>query len=108
MLFNMGGTAMTITMLDHAPATRVEADPKSIPDEPEYLTGFIETARLLGLRLAGYEAWAAGVCALVAVACVAGVTWAMVALIAPTIEVVVPTGCGSSIDCAMQTVRMLP
>jgi hypothetical protein len=34
-----------------------------------------------------------------------GVTWVVVALMAPAIEVVVPTGCGS-IDCSLQTVLM--
>jgi hypothetical protein len=105
MMFNMGGAAMTIVPVDRLPATRVEADPKSFPDDLEYLTGFVETARLLGLRLAGYEAWAAGICALVAVGCLVGVTWVVVALMAPAIEVVVPTGCGS-IDCSLQTVLM--
>jgi hypothetical protein len=80
----------------------VEADPKSLPDDWEYLTGFVETAKLLGLRLAGYEAWAAGICALVAL----GVTLVAIWPIAPAIEVVVPTGCGSSIDSARQTLRL--
>ena len=96
---------MTMVPVDRMPATGVETDPKSFPDDLEYLVGFIETARHLGLRLAGYRAWAAGICALVAVGCVVGVTRVVVALMAPAIDVIVPTGCGS-IDCSLQTVLM--
>jgi hypothetical protein len=100
---------MTIVAVDQVPAT------KAMP-EVEYLTGFIEAVRLLGLRLAGYEAWAAGVCALVAVGCLVGVTWLAVTFIAPAlvtpaldaaaIHTLVPAGCGSPIDCALRTIPM--
>jgi hypothetical protein len=116
MPFNMGGAAMTIVAINQMPATSVEPDRTSFPDEPGYLTGFIEAVRLLGLRLAGYEAWAAGVCALAAVGCLVGVTWLAVAFIAPAlvapaldaaaIHALVPAGCGSSIDCALRTIPM--
>jgi hypothetical protein len=114
MPFNMGGAAMTIVAVDQVPATSAVSDRKSFPDEVEYLTGFVETARLLGLRLAGYEAWAAGICALVAVGCLVGVTWLAITFIAPALvapaldthalHALVPTGCGSSIDCALRTI----
>ena len=99
--------AMTIFPVDRVPATglETETDPTRFPDDLEYLIGFIETARLLGLRLPGYGAWAAGICALVAVGCIVGVTRVVVALMAPAIDVIVPTGCGS-IDCSLQTVFM--
>lgn len=98
---------MTIFPVDRVPATGVETetDPKSFPDDLEYLIGFIETARHLGLRLAAYGAWAAGFCALVAVGCVVGVIRVVVVLMAPAIDVIVPTGRGS-IDCSLQTVLM--
>ena len=96
---------MTIFPVDRVPAAGVEVDPQSFPDDREYLIGFIETARHLGLRLAGYGAWAAGICAFVAVGCIVGVTGVVVALMAPAIDVMVPTGCGS-IDCSLQTVFM--
>lgn len=105
---------MTIVAVDQMPATSAELDLKSFPDELEYRTGFIETARLLGQRLAGYEAWAAGISALVAVGCLVGVTWLAVtfiapalvdpALAAPALHGLVPTGCGSSIECALRTI----
>lgn len=100
---------MTIVAVDQVPAASAEPDRNRFRDEVEYLTGFIETARLLGLRLAGYRAWAAGICALVAVGCLVGVTWLAItfiapALVAPPFDAVVPTGCGSSIDCALQTI----
>jgi hypothetical protein len=108
MPFNMGGAAMTIVAVDQVPATSAVSDRKSFPDEVEYLTGFVETARLLGLRLAGYEAWAAGICALVAVGCLVGVTWLAITFIAPALvapaldtHALVPTGCGSSASSSL-------
>jgi hypothetical protein len=48
---------MTIVAVDRTPATGMGADPKSLRDDAEYLIiGFIEAARLVGLRLASYEA----------------------------------------------------
>ena len=99
---------MTMVVNDRTPATRPDAEANGFPDTPEQMTGFIESIRIAGLRLAGYEAWAAGVCALVAIGCLAGATRLAIALIGPTLDVVVPMHCGSSIDCAMQTMGMLP
>jgi hypothetical protein len=55
-------------------------------------------------------------CALVAVGCLVGVTWVAItlvapalvapALVAPAVAAFVPAGCQSSIECALQTVRM--
>ena len=98
---------MTVIAIENAPATRRDTDASGIPDTPEYLTGFIETIRSGGLRLAGYEAWAAAVCGLVAVACLVGVARLAIALINPVIEAVVPMNCTSSMDCALQTMGMM-
>src|SRR5438552_709012 len=98
---------MTMISIDGAPASRRD-DPSGFADEPEYMTGFIETVRSGALRLAGYEAWAAVICGLVAVACLVGLARLAFALINPAMEAVVPMNCGSSMDCALQTMGMLP
>lgn len=77
-------------------------------DAAELTTGLIERVRLAGLRLAGFEAWAAGACALAAVGILFGLGHLAVALINPAMEAVVPVHCGTSIDCAMQTLGLLP
>jgi hypothetical protein len=99
---------MTMIAIENAPATRREADASGISETPEYMTGFIETIRSGGLRLAGYEAWAAMICGLVSVAGLVGVARLAVVLLNPVIEAVVPMNCASSIDCALQTMGMVP
>jgi hypothetical protein len=93
---------------ERAHVVRSRSGLHDLPDAPEYLTGFIESVRRGGLRLAGYEAWAAVACGLIAVACLVGAARLAVALINPIMNAVVPMNCGSSIDCAMQTMGMLP
>jgi hypothetical protein len=97
---------MTMIAIEDAPASRRDAS--AVVDGPEYMTGFIATVRSGAERLAGYEAWAAVVCGLVAVACLIGVARLAPVLISPMISAVVPTNCGSSADCAKQTMGMLP
>lgn len=96
---------MTIVAIGQVPATGAEADRAGFRDEPRYITGLIETARLVGLRVAGYEAWAAGICALVAAGCLVGMTWLATTLIAPLFDV--GPDCGSSLDW-LQTLTRLP
>jgi hypothetical protein len=79
------------------------------PAEPiEWATGFIETARIVGLRLAGFEAWAAGACALVAIGILVGLGELAFTLINPAMQAVMPVDCGSSVDCAVRTMGFLP
>jgi hypothetical protein len=99
---------MTMIAIENAPAARTGADVDGFPDTPEYMTGFIETVRSGGLRLAGYEAWAAVVCGLIALACLVGVARLAAALINPVMEAVIPMNCASSMDCALQTIGMIP
>ena len=86
---------MTMIAIEDALATRRDANASGTPDKPEYITDFIETIRSGGLRLAGYEAWAAAVCGLVAVALLTGAARLAVALINPVIEAVVPMNCAA-------------
>jgi hypothetical protein len=97
---------MTMVSIEDAPASRRD-DASGFPDGPEYMTGFIETVRSGVLRLAGYEAWAAVACGLVAVACLVGLGRLAFALINPAMEAVVLMNCASSMDCALQTMGML-
>jgi hypothetical protein len=99
---------MTMIAVERVPAVSSHSRMDDFPDAPEYMTGFIETVRSGGLRLAGYEAWAATVCGIIAVACLVGAARLAVALIDPVMAAVVPMNCGSSMDCAMQTMGMLP
>ena len=99
---------MTMIVAERAPAVHSQSELGGFPGAPEYMTGFIETVRRGGLRLAGYEAWVAVACGLIAVACLVGVARLAVALINPVMDAVVPMNCGSAMDCAMQTMAMLP
>ena len=99
---------MTMIAIEKAPAVRSQSELCGFPDAPEYMTGFIETVRRGGLRLAGYEAWIAVACGLIAVACLVGVARLAVALINPVMDAVVPMNCASAMDCAIQTMGMLP
>src|SRR5262245_36236816 len=99
---------MTVNAIEHRPAGRSHADTSDLHEAVTFTAGFMETVRIVGLRLAGYEAWAAAACAVVAVACLAGVTELAVALISPALTAAVPMNCGSSVDCARQTMGLLP
>jgi hypothetical protein len=48
------------------------------------------------------------ICGLVSVAGLVGVARLAVVLLNPVIEAVVPMNCASSIDCALQTMGMVP
>ena len=98
---------MTMISIEDALASRTNAAAAD-PELPEYMTGFIETVRTGALRLAGYEAWVAVACGLIGVALLVGVGRLAFALISPVRQAVVPMDCASSMDCALQTMGMVP
>ena len=98
-----------MTAVDIAHLARATDAGKAGPlNSAELKTGLIEKARRASLRLAGFEAWAACGSALIAVGILVGLGHLAFALINPAMEAVVPVHCASSIDCAMQTLGLLP
>src|SRR5258708_17596539 len=98
-----GRYAMTIVAIDHAPATRSDAAGTGFSGTTTNFAGVVEGVGTAGLRLAGYDAWTAGLCAAIAAGCLLGLGRIVMTLIGPVLDAVVPMNCGSSIDCPLQT-----
>ena len=98
---------MAIVAIDHMPATRSDETGTRFSGTAANIAGVIDGVRTAGLRLAGYDAWTAGLCAAVATGCLLGLGRILMTLIGPVVDAVVPMNCGSSIDCALQTVNFL-
>src|SRR5262249_54830961 len=99
---------MTAIDLEHPAIARADSGKEGPPAGLAWATGFIETVCDLGLRLAGCEAWAAVGGALVAAGLLVGMAHVAIALINPALAAIVPVNCATSLDCARQTMGMLP